>query len=282
MGQFDQEHFREEALKNAYTPEGLDQMVQITKPHGWLILLSILLFLVAFILWSIFGRITTEVIAPCVIYPASGGPVLLTTETDGYMMDIQAKPGRHIQSGIPLFSLKNGNKITTMSSPMEGELISYLVVPGQFLTPGTAYALFLPYSKDNEVLAQVFIPPTDGKLVDVGMQAHIALDQANPQEFGYLNGSVSNISIYPKTKEALMNDLQNDFLATMMSRDGAPFEALVTLIPVPNQPGQYQWTKKNVKNIEVTPGSLCTARILTSREAPITLVIPALLSHMGS
>lgn len=271
-----------EAVKNAYTPEGLDQLVKITRPKGWIALLAILFFLVVLMIWSIFGRVISDVSAPCIIYPSSGGPVMLNTETPGYVLSFQAKPDQLIQSGDPILTVTKDGKNSVITSPMKGKLISFLIIPGQYLNPGTAYALFLPYASDNSLLAHVFVPPMYGKTINAGMQVHLALDQANPDDYGYLLGTVSSISLYPKTEAALANDLQNSSLISMMTRQGAPFEALVTLTTNPKNPNQYLWTKETSSKIDVSPGSLCTADIITAKQAPITLVIPALAPKLGN
>ena len=48
--------FRQEALARIESPERLNEMVKITSTKSWLILSSIIGLLIAFMVWSIFGK----------------------------------------------------------------------------------------------------------------------------------------------------------------------------------------------------------------------------------
>lgn len=53
--------YREKSLKRISSPEELDRYVRISKPGTWIVLLVILVLLTSFIIWSIFGRLTTTI-----------------------------------------------------------------------------------------------------------------------------------------------------------------------------------------------------------------------------
>ena len=55
--------FREEALARLSSPEQLDQLIQVTRPRSWLILLTLFALLAALTAWSVFGRVSTRVAA---------------------------------------------------------------------------------------------------------------------------------------------------------------------------------------------------------------------------
>ena len=53
--------FRKAALERLSSPEQLDQLIQVTHPQSWLLLLSLLAVLLAFVLWGLFGSVKTRV-----------------------------------------------------------------------------------------------------------------------------------------------------------------------------------------------------------------------------
>lgn len=278
MAELNNEQFNKEALKNAFTPEGLDEIVQITHPRGWIALIGLLLFFVAIILWGFFGEIVSTVSAPCIIYPKTGGPIFLDSPAPGLILNLAAKPETQVAANTPLLTIQNSQSATVIKSPMAGELISYMVRSGQYLSSardyGLAYALFLPYNEDSALVAEVFVPLKYGKMIENGMSVQIALAQANPQQYGYLLGEVTNTSAYPQTETALNNDLENGYLANMMSANGAPYKTTVTLQHNPKIPGQYLWSKSGNENMKVSPGSLCSANIIIAKSTPISLILP--------
>jgi len=52
--------FREKSLKRISSPEDLDKYIKTTTPSMWLLLISIILFLVGIITWSVVGKIETR------------------------------------------------------------------------------------------------------------------------------------------------------------------------------------------------------------------------------
>ena len=47
--------FRESALEKISSPEQLDEMMQITDPKEWIVLVAFLFLTITLMLWSIFG-----------------------------------------------------------------------------------------------------------------------------------------------------------------------------------------------------------------------------------
>ena len=96
-------------LKHSASPEGLDELMQVTSPRGWIALLGLALLLVAAFVWSVAGTVTDTVDAQGVLLRENGlTPV--TAPCDGVIETFLARTGVPLKKGTPLFA----------SSPMTG------------------------------------------------------------------------------------------------------------------------------------------------------------------
>lgn len=57
----DRQLFRKEAIERLQSPEQLDQLMHVTNPRGWLLLVALCSVLAVVMAWSVFGRISTKV-----------------------------------------------------------------------------------------------------------------------------------------------------------------------------------------------------------------------------
>jgi hypothetical protein len=55
--------YREKSLKRIASPEELDGYIRVSNPSTWLVLSAVIILLVSFCIWGIFGRLETSVIA---------------------------------------------------------------------------------------------------------------------------------------------------------------------------------------------------------------------------
>lgn len=60
--------FREKNIKKINSPEELDKYVKTTSPKVWIILTSIIIFLIGVVVWEIFGQIVTKDEIACQVY----------------------------------------------------------------------------------------------------------------------------------------------------------------------------------------------------------------------
>ncbi len=58
--------YREKSIKKIDSPEKLDDYLKVTTPKVWIVLLAIIVLIVGFVVWAIFGVIntSTEIIHP--------------------------------------------------------------------------------------------------------------------------------------------------------------------------------------------------------------------------
>lgn len=56
-----EELFRKESLEKVKSPDSLDNYIQVTSPSIWVVLISVIVLLIGFCFWSVFGNVNNSV-----------------------------------------------------------------------------------------------------------------------------------------------------------------------------------------------------------------------------
>jgi HlyD family secretion protein len=92
------EIFRSVALERLSSPEQLDQLMQVTTPRGWLMLIGVGALLVTAVVWGVVGSVP-ERIAGHGILIRSGGVLEVEAPGDGRVTDVAVRVGDHVSEG---------------------------------------------------------------------------------------------------------------------------------------------------------------------------------------
>ncbi len=92
------EIFRSVALERLSSPEQLDQLMQVTTPRGWLLLLGVGALLATALVWGVMGSVP-ERIAGQGILIRSGGVLEVEAPGDGRVTDVAVREGDMVSEG---------------------------------------------------------------------------------------------------------------------------------------------------------------------------------------
>ena len=99
--------FREKSLQRISSPEDLHDYVRVANPGVWMILAAVIILLIGFCVWGIFGHLTSTVSAVCVT--SSGETVCYISESDvsrvSEGMTVKAGDGEYTVQSISSESL---------------------------------------------------------------------------------------------------------------------------------------------------------------------------------
>ncbi|MBM3531096.1 MAG: NHLP bacteriocin system secretion protein [Alphaproteobacteria bacterium] len=91
--------FRQSALDRLSSPEQLDRVITLTKPYDWAGAAVLALFLVAGIVWSVFGSIPTLVRGSGILIATGGRVFDALASGDGTVLEIMPKVGDTVKAG---------------------------------------------------------------------------------------------------------------------------------------------------------------------------------------
>lgn len=194
---------------------------------------------------------------------------------------------RQIQAQIgearrTLEGLEQSERLTTVvESPHTGRVVEIKVARGMLVSPGMSLMTIEPDADAGAGLeAAIFLAPADGKKVRPGMRANVAPSTVRREEFGYVIGEITFVSDYPASAQSMRLTLQNENLVRELSGAAPPIEVRARLLRS-ERDGGYRWSSPAGDGVTLTAGTLAAAEIEVRRQAPITLVIPALRQALG-
>lgn len=161
----------------------------------------------------------------------------------------------------------------------DGEVIGLVALPGQAITAGDAVVSIEALNESMKAL--VYLTSGEGKLVRPGMTIQISPGTAEVYDYGYLIAKVLAVSEAPATQEAMLSLLGNQRLVESFTEKGAPIAVEAELEVDPSTPSGFRWSSSKGPPFEIRSGTLCTARVITQEQRPITLVIPLLKELFG-
>ncbi|MBK1719864.1 NHLP bacteriocin system secretion protein [Thiocystis violacea] len=161
-------------------------------------------------------------------------------------------------------------------APAAGLVVEVSVSEGDPLTPGQAIARLLSSVEGDPrgVKAMAFVPAADGKRIQTGMEARVALSTVKRELDGYLLGTVIRVAELPSNRASLMNLLRNDVLVDKILAAGPPLEIEVELRPSPVNPSGYVWSSGKGPAVSIQPGILTQTEVVVGRTHLISLLFP--------
>jgi len=168
---------------------------------------------------------------------------------------------------------------STIRTAIAGRVTEVLVDIGDYVQPGRTVIRL--ESLEGKYEAIVFAKAEEGKKITPGMTIRLAPSTVRPEEYGYIQGKVLEVSPYPVTKENLLRTLRNENLATRLTQNGAAIELEAVLEIDPSTPSGFKWSSSLGPPIRIESGTLCSASVVLERQRPITLLVPFLKKQLG-
>lgn len=163
-------------------------------------------------------------------------------------------------------------------SPYSGRIVEFKVNAGEVIESGRALFSMLPQANSDrhstDLVAELYVRPEDGKKVQPGMMVQISPSTVKREEYGFMEGTVTDVATIPSTEEGMMRKLKNKQLAQQLSGGGAPFEVVVRLSLDPGSRNGFKWSSSTGPATEINPGTLAEGTITVRRVHIIGLLIP--------
>lgn len=173
-------------------------------------------------------------------------------------------------------SLKEASGIV---APQAGRVTEIAVNPGD--TVAANARLMVISHGDAALSALVYVPAAESEWMRPGMVARVAPGTVRPEEYGTALGSVTSVSLYPASEEAMRRLLNNDALVHDLVRSGPRLAIRIDLVGDPETPSGLKWSSGRGPNVPVGEGSLASVDVVVREQSPASLIIPALRRMLG-
>lgn len=164
-------------------------------------------------------------------------------------------------------------------SPYTGRVLEIVVDRGDVVSPGTPVLSMEVVAE--ELMAVLFVPASDGKQVQPGMEVRVSPSTVKREEYGYILGEVVWVAEYPSTTRGMTRLLANEDLVSRLMALGPPIQVDVALSRDPATPTGYEWSSSVGPDVTITSGTLASGSVIVREQPPINLVIPQIRKQLG-
>ena len=121
----------------------------------------------------------------------------------------------------------------------------------------------------------------DGKRLNTGMRILVTPDTVERVRHGSIESVILSVSSFPVSLEAATTVVGNRMVAESLLQGGYLIEVSAKLMRSSARPDRYDWTSSRGQDVEVSTGTMTTARVAIEWERPIDFVFPLIKSAAG-
>jgi HlyD family secretion protein len=191
-------------------------------------------------------------------------------------LQLSEKEFQWLTGKFELEYLSNTYRLNTeVRSQIEGEVLEITVKSNQLVHPNDP--IISLQATEEKLHAVLFLPPADGKRVEKSNLVTLEPVTVKKELYGFMSGTVEDVSSFPVTPHLLQRDLENPALVSEFSQGGAPIRILVDLDLVDtNDPSSFKWSSNHRPKTKITSGTLCEGSITLKTNRPISFILPRL------
>lgn len=252
----------------AQASDPIDRVVRLAPRWTVFVLAACGLLVLGIIVWSVRGTVTSSVSTPG-LYNERGAATV-SVDAAVTVEKVLVKLGDPVTSGQPLVSLVGG---TSLVSPQDGSVTSILVSDGSTMVAGQHAVRVTDLSAPDFVVT--LVPTGLTGTVVVGLPVRMQVSSAPSSTYGYLLGTVDEISSDPFTvaQVATRLGLEEQVVASQLGTEPGLL-AMIRLQYDPSTVSNYTWSVGQGPPFVITQGVPVTAQIILSEKAPLDVVFP--------
>ena len=171
---------------------------------------------------------------------------------------------------------ENYQTSTEVVANVSGRIMEVPIRRGDYVQPGSTICVIDSGGEDSALGALVYFSAADGKKIQPGMKIGLVPTTVKQEEYGFIQGLVTDVSEFPVSDNYLISSLQNVSLANTFHQIGNPIEVKVSIIPDPTSYSGYKWSSSKGPNQKIGSGYICTAKVTTDKRRPVSLLIPTI------
>lgn len=252
------------------TADPIDRVVRLAPKWTVFVLLSCGLLVAGIIVWAVGGTVTSSVSTRGLFN--EGGAAAVSTSTPATVDRVLVSIGQEVFKGQQLVSLTGAGPLL---SPRDGVVTTILVSDGSVLLSGQTALRVTDLAEPDCVMT--LVPASLTGTVIVGLPVRMEVSSAPSSTYGYLIGSIGEISSEPLTvaQFATKLGLEEQVVAAQLG-DEPGLLAVINLEHDPIAASHNRWSIGQGPPFVITQSVPVTAQIILSEQSPIDLVFPAM------
>ncbi len=252
----------------AASGDALDRIVRLAPPWTVFALVASALLVVGMLVWAVTGTVSSSVTTPGFLDDV--GATTVRASTAGKVDTVAVALGDSVAQGQVVVVFRDG---TSLTAPLAGQVVAVSVSPGSTVVSGQSVVIVADLAVDPFVVTK--LPPSYISTVRVGMPVRMELEGVPATRYGYLIGTVSEITNNPFTDAQIATRLGVDPGVVAASLGDAPgLLAVVRLQPDRTTPTGFAWTVGQGPSVVAQQGLPITVHTVLQESTPLGMVFP--------
>ena len=261
---------RVRALERRKLPDELDQLSGIAQPWTWLGVAALTIGVAALVIWSFAGRIPRTASGSGVI-AQPGAIASIESTVSGPVDQVLVNQNSVVQQGQKVAVIGTTPKPTDITAPFAGRIIDLEIIVGQVVQFGDPlYTLQRATTTGKSVY--LFVPSSEGANLAPGMAVNVSVSTAPSGAFGVVRGKVASVSGLPLSTAAVTALVGNPDLAQVLTKNGPPLLAQVTLTTDKKTVSGFKWSTPKGPPFPLQAGTPITATVVEQQQRPIDVI----------
>ncbi len=248
----------------------IDRVVRLAPTWTLFALAASGVLVIGMVVWALTGTVSSRVTTPGILDDAGGSTV--QAASTGQVAQVPVSVGDVVKQGQVVATLRDG---TTLTAPQDGEIVAVSVSPGSRVVAGESMVTVSDLTVDPFVVTKV--APSYLSTIRVGLPVRMEVEGASASRYGYLLGTVSDITSTPFTNAQIATRLGVDEQLVASELGDAPgLLAVVRLQRDPSTPTGYAWTVGQGPTIVAQQGVPITVHTVLQETTPLGMIFPQL------
>lgn len=265
---------------------------RLTPPATWLAAAVLLLAAAGVLIWCFGGTVATSVRATGVVFPQYGIEQV-NSQVDGLVTYVQVEVGDTVQAGdllaiVPQQELLEQIEAARAAQAPQEELdrlyeeyqtssmiytsisgrVVDLVQEGSAISAGELVAGITSADRySNEAEIRAYVPSTVAQSIKKGMEVRVYPGSADGEDYGAVQGLVSEIYDYPITETDISEALGRFYTSEIVPQNENIVEVRVTLL-AGSEEQAGTWSSAEGGKLTIETGTLCDLEVITSEMTP--------------
>lgn len=240
------------------SPDHVQEYVRVTSVSPFLIGLTILLLLGAFVVWGIFGTVADRVQYTGLIFPHHGTDDV-TLESRGSVIRMLVHTGDSVEVGQEVAYVETLGRDSVVLSTIAGTVL-HTKQDRETFEPMEPLVSMVCEHYDHTVhtMLLAYVKMETHHVLKEGMEAQVWPIGDDRDKIGYVKGIITDIDPYPTPVAEIISQLKSTAMAELLFDTNEPvWQVVIELRHNPEDPEQYDWASGNPDDVEMTVGTFC-------------------------
>lgn len=255
--------------KKLESPEQIGEYVRITAVSPLLIGSTILLLLIAFVVWGVLGTVTDRAEYSGLIFPHHGTDDV-TLNSRGTITKMLVHTGDSVIEGQSVALVHIDGKDSLVHSSQNGTVLFTKQEREAFVPMEPLISMVCDHKPGNVVhtMLVAYVDMQTQHDLREGMEAQVWPKGDSRDEIGYVRGVITSIDRYPTPKAEIVNQLKSTAMAeALFSMEEAAWQVIIELKHIPNDSTHYDWSFGQPQNVDMGVGTYCNVLTETNKKS---------------